>query len=891
MADIVNGRCHNDKALVESPPLFQNGKLVIQMHHIGWLVCGVFTVAATVITFWLMNKHLQWYTNKAEQRYIIRILLMVPLYAVISTASFLFWNHSTPLLLLRDCYESIVLTSFFYLLLLYISPDTEEQKEVFRKNGLSHLNDCLRIAKGEPPKKWMLPLGGVKAKPQDGLYFLQMMKWGVLQYCVVRPGTTLAAVILDYVGLYCEDSWSPGWGHIYLTVIVSISVSVAMYCLIQLYSSVSTFLSPKQPLLKLFAIKAVVFLTFWQATMLSMLATFGLVKDTQYMTAENINIGIGAVIETVEMTLFALLHLKAFSYHPYVVASLRTKRIPALLHAFNFMETYRELHSGTIYMWHRMRGRETDVMARRQAALEGVFGKSRIAIQGRVRSLTSNEKNKKSAFEKEELAVEVAVEQTVHLGGERLWLGLGDNHEYGQSYHFKGRREKSLGLEEQVERELAKRGYGRHQPSNIQRSDIGYDLLDVPVVHEEPVEYTHRRKTSWWRNAYNRISHSEPTATSTPMPETLHPIEERPNGLRSTRAPAKGLSSIDLMAQTYDDPPPPTSIRKYRETKSRTPNDNATKPLLSPSLSQFPPTPATSMFPRPSNEVRRPGTETCQDTNIAPMQSVASLPSVSSRTDSFLGRAFPPNSDASRSTEVIVGGDVSSQSHHAHLQLVSVPEVVPGIEHKAIKRKPVRYSAPPVPSSLPMAARIEENPVAVVAKLQSPGHRNKEANWTMSQRSYTPDRVVEENRAPMYNSPPLSSPNRYVPRRDQIVLPALLAPVASSSSPSPPPPGLSSPRQPAPRNRSEGPSHISPRHLGPSSPSYLASQAYFNGTKPPRRSERTNKRRYSHTFTQAPSPSTDCHRPRQSSHRTTVPSQACTSPIVLDPPHRLRNFP
>lgn len=70
---------------------------------------------------------------------------------------------------------------------------------------------------------------------QDGLYFLQIMKWGVLQYCFIRPmyasiylyfgyenllpllRTTLAAIILNYVGLYCTDSWSPGWGHIYVS--------------------------------------------------------------------------------------------------------------------------------------------------------------------------------------------------------------------------------------------------------------------------------------------------------------------------------------------------------------------------------------------------------------------------------------------------------------------------------------------------------------------------------------------------------------------------------------------------------------------------------------------------------------------------------------------------
>ena len=87
--------------------------------------------------------------------------------------------------------------------------------------------------------------------------------------------TTLASVILYYVGLYCEDSWSPGWGHIYarpfsppcdrhadlcsmqITIIVSISVSISMYCLIQLYVCVSSLLAPQKPLLKMFAIKAV----------------------------------------------------------------------------------------------------------------------------------------------------------------------------------------------------------------------------------------------------------------------------------------------------------------------------------------------------------------------------------------------------------------------------------------------------------------------------------------------------------------------------------------------------------------------------------------------------------------------------------------------------------
>lgn len=110
---------------------------------------------------------------------------MVPIYALISFASYLFWvrrnagqllngctetrngqNHSTPLVLIRDCYEGVVLTSFFYLLLTYLSPNPVEQKDIFRLNGISHENDRQRKKKGQKFQKWIFPLGFVKSRPQ-----------------------------------------------------------------------------------------------------------------------------------------------------------------------------------------------------------------------------------------------------------------------------------------------------------------------------------------------------------------------------------------------------------------------------------------------------------------------------------------------------------------------------------------------------------------------------------------------------------------------------------------------------------------------------------------------------------------------------------------------------
>jgi hypothetical protein len=113
---------------------------------------------------------------------------MVPLYAVISTLSFFMWDHATALLLLRDGYEGVVLVSFFYLLLTYLSPDPDVQRSIFRVDGLSRVNDAMRASRGNPPQHWFFPLNKVKWKPVDGMYFLQLMKWLVLQYIVVRPG-------------------------------------------------------------------------------------------------------------------------------------------------------------------------------------------------------------------------------------------------------------------------------------------------------------------------------------------------------------------------------------------------------------------------------------------------------------------------------------------------------------------------------------------------------------------------------------------------------------------------------------------------------------------------------------------------------------------------------
>lgn len=92
-----------------------------------------------------------------------------------------------------------------------------------------------------------------------------------------------------------------------------------MYCLIQFYVQLRHDLAPHSPFLKVLAIKLVIFLSFWQSFMISILtsSTFNLVSPTAKIAYPDLKVGIPSLLLCIEMALFAVLHLFAFSWKPY----------------------------------------------------------------------------------------------------------------------------------------------------------------------------------------------------------------------------------------------------------------------------------------------------------------------------------------------------------------------------------------------------------------------------------------------------------------------------------------------------------------------------------------------------------------------------------------------
>jgi Organic solute transporter Ostalpha len=132
---------------------------------------------------------------------------------------------------------------------------------------------------------------------------------------------TCVAVATEAFGRYCQNSLNPVFAHIWVMVIEATAVTVAMYCLIQFYVQLKGDIKEHKPLLKVAAIKLVIFLSFWQTLAISLLTSTGAIKPNSQIQTPDIKIGIPAMLLDIEMAIFAIFHLWAFSWKPYSLSS------------------------------------------------------------------------------------------------------------------------------------------------------------------------------------------------------------------------------------------------------------------------------------------------------------------------------------------------------------------------------------------------------------------------------------------------------------------------------------------------------------------------------------------------------------------------------------------
>ncbi|KAJ5628625.1 hypothetical protein N7490_010853 [Penicillium lividum] len=290
----------------------------LTFHELSLIVGGVCALFACIISIFLVISHARHYSKAIEQRHIIRILWMVPIYSIVAWLSILFYNDSVYFEVIGDCYEAFAIASFFSLMCSYIAPDLHSQKDYFR---------------GIQPKPWVWPLNwfqkwafcgakrGAWRNPRSGLTWFNVIWAGVFQYCLMRVLMTIVAVATQATGRYCEESLSPVFAYIWVLVIESVSVSIAMYCLIQFYIQIKDDIKQHNPFLKIVSIKLVIFLSFWQSSAISLLMSSGAVKSSKTMSTIDLKYSLPELLINIEMFIFSILHLWAFPKKPYIITN------------------------------------------------------------------------------------------------------------------------------------------------------------------------------------------------------------------------------------------------------------------------------------------------------------------------------------------------------------------------------------------------------------------------------------------------------------------------------------------------------------------------------------------------------------------------------------------
>lgn len=258
-------------------------------HSVAWALTIFFSTIATFQSGRLIFRHLRAYRSPDLQRHCIRLLLLVPIFSLISCIGFRFIWRSSYFAVVRDAYEAVVLWSFHSLMSLHLGPDEQAQRT--------------RLS-AQPDRPWPFPFGCLTYNPR-GRGFLVNSRMLLLQYPVASFITTTLALALNAAGLFCEESFSPTRGRFWFSLINFASSTMALYALLVFYIVTHELLAKHNPLYKFLSLKFVIFLAFWQSLLLSVMTQWGWIQGWGYSRPANLEKSIQSFLICLEMVSLA----------------------------------------------------------------------------------------------------------------------------------------------------------------------------------------------------------------------------------------------------------------------------------------------------------------------------------------------------------------------------------------------------------------------------------------------------------------------------------------------------------------------------------------------------------------------------------------------------------
>ena len=265
------------------------------------LTGGLCTAMAVGMSAVLIRQHLASFTNPKEQQKILYIIAMVPLFAVNSFVGMLEYEASETFIMVMDsvkeCYEAWVILSFLTLMYSLV--------------GVSLASKTIPIALSKKHIHQVPPMNYILCDWPVNVTTLKNLRMWCVQFCLLRPFLSVLSVVLQVYDLYTPV-------YIYISIVLNISVTLAVYALMMFYHTFEHELAPHRPLAKFLCIKGVVFFAFWQGVVVEFLVHVGVIHAGHWYTVEELATGIQNLLVCLEMGLiFTFAHMYAFPVDAY----------------------------------------------------------------------------------------------------------------------------------------------------------------------------------------------------------------------------------------------------------------------------------------------------------------------------------------------------------------------------------------------------------------------------------------------------------------------------------------------------------------------------------------------------------------------------------------------
>ena len=268
----------------------------------------IMTIGTVILSARLVYLHLTHWYMPLVQRYVVRILWMVPIYSIQSYLSLRFHESRTYIDCIRDLYEAYVIASFVYYLIQLLGGEDALVQILLQKSDTEL---------GKHP--W--PLDQILYPWELGVEFMLQCKHGVLQYVVFKVIATILTFSFESMGIYNEGKFDWKAAYPYLCFFQNVSVGYAIYSLVRLYQAIKEELEYPvnwHPLGKFLCIKGVIFFTWWQGVIIFYLRAHGIIEDMGNWTSAEVAYGLIDYCIVIEMVGFAIAHSYTFTYKEYL---------------------------------------------------------------------------------------------------------------------------------------------------------------------------------------------------------------------------------------------------------------------------------------------------------------------------------------------------------------------------------------------------------------------------------------------------------------------------------------------------------------------------------------------------------------------------------------------